>query len=113
VLTEEPVGVLVRAAQPRAGRRSEEDAVGEVLLEQVVVGHFRALVPGQRLPGQFREAGEDRQHGHAQLLGAVPVGQVHQAQVAGAPVDQGADRRAAGPPDDQVALPVADSSAFL
>src|SRR3954453_22417710 len=51
VLAEEPVGVLVRAAQPGAGWRGEEDAVGEVLLEQVVVRHLRALVPGQGLPG--------------------------------------------------------------
>jgi hypothetical protein len=29
---------------------------------------------------------------------------VHQPQVAGAPIDQGADRRAAGPADDQVVL---------
>src|SRR3954451_1668641 len=43
VLAQEPVGVLVRAAQPRAGRRCEEDAVGEELVELVVVGHLRAL----------------------------------------------------------------------
>lgn len=91
----------------------EVDAAGEVFLEQMVVGHLRALVPRQGLPGQRRPPGEDREHGHAKLLGAVPIGQVHQAQVAGAPVDQGADRRAAGPADDQVALPVADPSAFL
>src|SRR3954452_13933973 len=59
VLAEEPVGVLVRAAQPRAGGWCEEDAVGEVVIEQVVVGHLRALVPGQGLPSQCREAGED------------------------------------------------------
>src|SRR3954451_1252523 len=47
------------------------------------------------------------------MLGAVAVGQVHQAQVTGAPVDQGADGRAAGPADDEVSLPVADPSALL
>jgi len=47
------------------------------------------------------------------MLGAVAVGQVHQAQVTGAPVDQGADGRAAGPADDEVALPVADSGSLL
>jgi hypothetical protein len=43
----------------------------------------------------------------------VPVGQVHEPQVAGAPVDQGADRRATGSPHDQVALPVTDPGALL
>jgi hypothetical protein len=40
VLAQEPVGVLVRAAQPWAGRRCEEDAVGELLLQQLVAGHL-------------------------------------------------------------------------
>jgi hypothetical protein len=42
-----------------------------------------------------RQPGEDWERRNAQLLGAVPVGHVHQPQVAGATVDHGHDRRTA------------------
>ena len=47
-----------------------------------------------------------------QLLGPVALGQVHLAQVAGPPVDQGGDRRAAHRPHDQVAFPVTKATAL-
>jgi hypothetical protein len=49
----------------------------------------------------------------AQSLGSVPVGQEHHLQVAGAPVDEGADRPAARSTDDQVTFPVGDAGAGL
>jgi hypothetical protein len=88
------------------------DAVGEVL-GQEVVGHLRALVPGQGLPGEGGHPVKDRQQRGMQVFGAVPVGQVHQPQEAGPPVGQGADRRGAHPAHDEIALPVSDPGTCL
>lgn len=43
----------------------------------------------------------------------LPVGQVHEPQVAAAPVDEGANRGLAHPADDEVALPVPDPLAVF
>ena len=72
-----------------------------------MAGHLRSLIPGdgpEQLAGQ---RGDGHLHGRVHLLRRSAVGKVEQQHVAGAALDQRADRRSSGLPDDQVALPVA------
>src|SRR3954454_20180791 len=48
VLAQQPVGVLVRAALPRAVGIAEVDRHASLDPELGVLGHFRSLIPGQR-----------------------------------------------------------------
>jgi hypothetical protein len=48
VLAEQPIGVLVGAALPRAARVTEEDLNAGVDGELGVLGHLPSVVPGQR-----------------------------------------------------------------
>src|SRR3954451_10701092 len=50
VLAQQPVGVLVRATLPGAVRVAEVDRHASLDPELGVLGHFRSLIPGQRLP---------------------------------------------------------------
>jgi|SoiMethySBSTD1v2_1073268.scaffolds.fasta_scaffold62075_3 hypothetical protein len=49
VLAQQPVGVLVRAALPRAGGVTEVDLRTDRRGDLAVAGHLGALVPGQAL----------------------------------------------------------------
>src|SRR4051812_2741755 len=53
VLAQQPVGVLVRAALPRTVGIAEVDRHASLDPELGVLGHFRSLIPGQRLPQLF------------------------------------------------------------
>src|SRR3954471_19440090 len=53
VLAQQPVGVLVRAALPGAVGIAEVDRHASLDPQLGVLGHFRSLIPGQRLPQLF------------------------------------------------------------
>src|ERR1019366_1831254 len=59
ILAQQPVGVLVRAALPRASWITEVDLQTGIEPELHVLGHLNALVPGQGPPKLFGE-GRDR-----------------------------------------------------
>src|SRR5260370_18762402 len=72
VLAEQPVGVLVAAALPGAVGVAEVDVDAGVDPQLCMLGHLRALIPGQRpaqLLGQRQDGGGDRIAGG---FGAVP-----------------------------------------
>src|SRR3954452_16919103 len=50
VLAQQPVGVLVRATLPGAVGIADVDRHASLDPELGVLGHFRSLIPGQRLP---------------------------------------------------------------
>ncbi len=47
ILAQQPIGVLVHAAMPRAVRIAEGDVQARVDLQPCVLGHLRSLIPGQ------------------------------------------------------------------
>ena len=49
---QQTIRIFVRAALPRAAGVSEEDAIGEEVRDQVVLGHLTTLIPRQRAAGQ-------------------------------------------------------------
>ena len=93
VLTQEPIGVLVRAALPRTGWVTEiHGDVGDNA-EGAVLGHLRSLIliPGQRSPQLL---GQRPNQGHQRipdLLGGVAARQVPEQDVAGSALDQRQD----------------------
>ena len=72
VLAQQPVGVLVRPALPRAVRVAEVDLQARVDPQPRVLRHLRPLVPGQRAPQLLRQGGDRARDGVAHRLGAVP-----------------------------------------
>src|SRR5215211_5602344 len=71
VLPQQPVGVLVRAALPRAVGIAEVDVDACVDLQARVLGHLGALIPGQR-PSKLLRQGDDRaRNGVANRRGAM------------------------------------------
>ncbi|GAC1679664.1 MAG: hypothetical protein NVS9B2_30660 [Steroidobacteraceae bacterium] len=63
VLPQQPVGVLVSAALPRALWVAEVDLDTRIDLETIVLSHFGSLIPGQRatqLFGQVDDSARDR-----------------------------------------------------
>lgn len=89
----------------------EEHPVTQQRCNLLVVGHLRALIPGQ---SEARGLGKSRQYGEecvADGLGGAVDGQVHQPQVAVGAVDQGGDGGLVLPTDDEVSLPVTDAGA--
>src|SRR6185436_3203427 len=58
VLAQQSVGVLVGAALPRALRIAEVDLDTRIDLQPIMLGHFSALIPGQRT-AQFFGQGDD------------------------------------------------------
>ena len=127
VLAEQAVGVLVGAALPWALRVAEVDLQTGIDPQLGVLGHLRALIPGQRA-AQLLGQGEDRVGDRVtHLFGAVPgdrrpvldswlaiVGwrEVQQHREPARALHQGADRGVAGP-EDQVAFPVARDGSVL
>src|SRR4051794_15299038 len=72
VLAQQPVGVLVGAALPRAVRITEVDLHVRVDFQTSVLSQLSALIPGQR-PTQLLRHGADRAgNGVAHCLGAMP-----------------------------------------
>jgi hypothetical protein len=61
------------------------------MTDLVVVGHLRALVPGQRQPDDVGQRGQQRGETASGRFRAVVGGQVDQAQVTAGPVDEGGD----------------------
>src|SRR6266540_53575 len=123
VLAEQPVGVLVGAALPRALRIAEVDLQPAVDPKLRVLGHLGALVPDERaaqLLGQRRDRGGDRVTDglssmpgqrrpvlHPRLIAvARDPRQVQQHRETGRALDERPDRRAVEA-QDQIALPVA------
>ena len=49
VLSQETVGILIRTTLPRAPRVTEEDLDVGIQTEALMIRHFLAPVPGQRL----------------------------------------------------------------
>jgi hypothetical protein len=73
ILPQQPVGVLVRTALPRAVRVAEVDRQARVEPQPDVLGHFRSLVPGQRTAQLFRQSRDLARDRVAHRLGAVPI----------------------------------------
>lgn len=71
--------VLVGSTLPGTAGVGEVDTFIEVLCENVVAGHLRSLVPGQRSPGEIRQPGEDVAERVDERLGAVSVWEMYQA----------------------------------
>ncbi|MDB5578322.1 MAG: hypothetical protein JWR80_3498 [Bradyrhizobium sp.] len=117
VLAQQPVGVLVGAALPRALWVAEADLHPRVSLQTRVLGHLRALIPGERPSQFFRQADDGTRDRIPHCLRAVPgqcrrvldaqprtvtfrARQVQQHREAGGAFDQRADRRAAKSEDE-------------
>ena len=111
VLAQQPVGVLVGAALPRALRIAEVDIDLGCEREATMVGKFLAAVPGQR-PAEFARQGagllDQRCNDRVGLL----VGDLGQDHVARLALDQGHDMAAARA-RDQVAFPMPRHRAIL
>jgi integrase len=114
VFAEQAVGVLVAAALPGCVGAGEAGVDAGVGGDAGVPGHFAAVVPGQGAgepAGQGGHPGRDR---GGDGVGSVAVGQAEQGEVAGHPLDDGADggvgRRGA---HDEVAFVVAGDQAAL
>src|SRR5215212_7534152 len=123
VLPQQTVGVLVRAALPRAVGVAEVDLNAGLDPQLCVLAHLRPLIPGQRPPQPLGQGGDRAGDGVADRLGAVPgergpvphagaeivarhARQVEQDREPRRAFHQGADGRAAQP-QDEVPLPVA------
>jgi hypothetical protein len=122
ILTEEPVGVLVRASLPWAAWIAEVDLEAGVDAQLGVLGHLCSLIPGQgpaELVGQFGDDLSDRvSHGFGAVTGerwavlhrwfgavAFHAWQVQQHREPCGALDEGSDRRVVQP-DDEIAFPV-------
>jgi len=98
VLTQEPVGVFVRASLPWGLGVTEADVDAGVDRELGVLSHLFALIPGQRLPEMIREALHGLCQGATDGFGGVAVGQREQHHVAGPAFHQGPGSRSGGFP---------------
>ena len=123
VLAQEPVGVLIRPALPRAVRVTEVDREPGVDAELRVLSHLGALVPGERPTELVGERPDHPGDLVADGLGAVPSERwpvlhpgllavafqswkVEQHREPGGALHEGADRGLVEA-DDEVAFPVA------
>ena len=129
ILTEQSVGVLIRAALPRALRIAEIDRQACVDAQPRMPSHFCALVPRQRAAQIFRQR-RDRSGNRVTdgfrsvpgecgtVLDPKPFGvsaharQMQQHREARRALDQGADRGAVQP-EDQITLPMPGNRAVL
>jgi hypothetical protein len=111
VLAQQAVGVLVGAAPLGPAGVGEKHSVAQQRSDLLVVGHFRALVPGEGEADRLREFCQDCEQCVADGLGGPVDGQVDQSQVAAGAIDQGGDRGLVLSADDEVALPGTDTSA--
>src|SRR5438270_2202736 len=122
VLSEQPVGVLVRAALPGASWIAEVDLESRIDLETTVLSHFSPLIPSQRTTqffGQGDDGARDRiAHSFSSVsrerrpvLGTwtfarpLQTGKMQEHRKARGAFDQRADCRAART-DNQVSLPM-------
>jgi hypothetical protein len=80
VLAEQPVGVLVAATLPGATRITEVHLDAGVDRELGVLGHFLALIPGQRPAELLGQPGNGSGEGGADLLSFVPIRQRDQVR---------------------------------
>jgi hypothetical protein len=72
VLAQQPIGVLVGAALPRALRIAEVDLNACIDFERRMLGHLGALVPGERAPKFLRQRYDGPRNSIANSLGAMP-----------------------------------------
>src|SRR3954451_16627162 len=72
VLPQQPVGVLVRAALPRAVRVAEVARHASLDPQLGVLGHLRSLIPGQRSSQLFGKGGDCARDGVAHRLSPLP-----------------------------------------
>jgi len=103
---------LVFSFEPRCQGLWGSDVDPRLDREAAVLGHLRALIPGERaakLGRQGRDASLERL---ADLDGAAAIGQGDELAVAGGALDQGRDR-ARPAAHQQVALPVAGDGAVF
>src|SRR5215212_2488211 len=74
VLAQQPVGVLIRAALPRAVGIAEVDLKTGIDPQAGVLAHLRPLIPGQRLPQLLGQGGDRaRDGGLSQSFGVYPT----------------------------------------
>src|SRR5215213_9745718 len=71
-LAQQPAGVLVRAALPRAVRIAEVDLNASVDPQLCVLRHLRPLIPRQRPSELLRQGGDRARDGVADRLRAMP-----------------------------------------
>ena len=74
VLAKEAVGVLVRAPLPGASGIAEVDVDPRLDREAPVLGHLRALIPGQRAAKLGRQGGDALRERVGDRLGLGPSG---------------------------------------
>ena len=128
VLSQQAVGVFVRAALPRALRVAEVDGQASVDAQPCVLSHLCSLVPCQR-PAELLGQGRDRRSDRVPdgfgtvssqrwtvlgpgLVVFIKAGEVGQRREPGGPLDQRSDRRTAQP-QDQVAFLVPGNGAVV
>ncbi len=106
VLAQQPIGVLIGAALPRAVRIGKEDLDREPLGQALVLGHLFAPIIGQR----FAQQGGHMPEFLGEALAGTPrIRPLHPGQddQACRPLHQRADGRPIAGPLDEVAFPVA------
>jgi len=106
VLADEPVGVFIRSAWPRAVRVAEEDVHVQVGAELFLHRHFRALVVRHGLAQALGNAFEPPPEAVEDVFRGIAI-ELDQHDVAAEPLDQGSDRGLIHGPLDQIAFPVA------
>ena len=122
VLAEQAIGVLVRAALPRAVGVTEEDRHAGLDTQLSMLGHLGTLVPGKGSAELLREgrdrsddgipdrlgamAGQSRAVVRARPAMALHAGQVEEHREPGGALDERPDRRTVQP-KDKVTFPVA------
>src|ERR1700689_2225960 len=122
VLSQQPIGILVRSSLPRAVRLAEVDVQAGINPQLCVLAHLRPLVPGQRTSELLGQREHRARNDVAHRFGAVPREswpvlltrcrsmslhrwQVEQHREACRPFNKGTDRGAIEA-DDQIPFPV-------
>ena len=106
ILTQQAVGVLVGTALPRRVRVGEEDAHGGGEGQALVVGHFLALVVGQRLAQRCRNGVQGAGERTGSDIGLARW-HVNQNNKAGGALNQGANGAGTPCTKYEIALPMA------
>ena len=105
VLSDEAIGVLVRATLPRAVGVAEVDVHVQVGTELLVQRHLRASVVGHRLSQALGDAPESTLEACEDVFGGVAI-ELDQHDVTAQSLDQGAHRGAVHGAFDEIAFPV-------